>query len=43
MRALFTLAFALALSAFQGPPPDSGPVSEEEKTVCFPMIGCFEI
>lgn len=41
MRALFV--FVVALSAFQVPPPDSGPPAEDEQTICFPYIGCFEI
>lgn len=41
MRALFV--FVVALSAFQLPPPDSDPPAEDEQTICFPYIGCFEI
>ena len=43
MRALSVFVFAVALSAFQLPPPDSDPPAEDEQTICFPYIGCFEI
>lgn len=41
MHALFV--FVVALSGFQVPAPDPGPPAEDEQTICFPYIGCFEI